>query len=245
FAAVPGAQVNLGAIRRSLMETAWSRALAVTPGEHGVSLEVVFSCIIYFETGYLDLQPETLVDALALSNHNCIYVASQLLIDPEQDLPDIPVRRIIGNMGKSGLSILVPPINPKVLQKDLESWKVVAHERFDGKIQDSFSASSLHISLTGYELNVDQAGVRGNQDHDAMIVEVAISLYDHGKWIADLDIIKASKTWADKTYGSGNCPHVGDTRLDASQVSALESVDTWMELLDQPLGNCIVRASGN
>jgi hypothetical protein len=245
FSAVPGAQVNLGAIFRPLTGAAWSRAAHEVSRDGVVPLPIVFSCIIYYESGYLDLGPERLVDALALTNQNSIYVASQLLVDPGLDLPEIPIRRIIGNIGKSGISILVPPINPKVLQKDLESWNVVAHERFDGKMQDSFQASSLHLSLTGYELDVDQVGVLGNQDHDAKIVEVAISLHDHGKWIADLDTIKASKTWAGITYRHIHCNHKGDIRLDASKVTSLVSVDTWMELLDQPLVNCIVRANGN
>lgn len=92
---------------------------------------------------------------------------------------------------------------------------------------------------------MDQVDVRGNRDHDAKIVEVAISLHDRGKWIADLDIIKASKEWADITYRNRNCNHNENAKLDASQIMSLVSVDTWMELLDQPLVNCIVRAKGN
>lgn len=147
FSAVPGAQVNLRAISRPLVDPAWSSKMNVESRSRSLPLAVVFSCMIYYESGYLDLGPNSLVDALALSNHNSIYVASQLLMDPEENLPAIPIQRIVGNIGKSGLSILVPPINPKVPQKDLESWSVVAHEPFDGKVQDSFSASSLHLLL--------------------------------------------------------------------------------------------------
>lgn len=179
-----------------------------------------------------------------MSCDNSLFVASQLLIDPGSTLPEIPVKRIHGNIGKSGISILVPPTNPRISQTETENWNVINHAKFDGKLQDCFNSTSLHISLTGYELDINQPGFHGNQDHDAKIVEAAISLHDQGKWVADLDIIKAGKVWKVITLRS-SCKHTREERSAVAGIKPLASIDSWMEFLDPPLVSCIVRANSN
>ncbi|KAF2657230.1 hypothetical protein K491DRAFT_626902 [Lophiostoma macrostomum CBS 122681] len=242
YSAIPGAHIDIGATSRPLHTLDFASVLAEGT-KHGKTLSLVtlFSCIAYFETGYLRLSPQFLTGALALSSFESLYVSSILLNDPADAKPKVPIKRIIGNIGRPGTSILVPAANPRILRVDADSWKVVAHEKFDGKMLDSFSATSLHLSLTGYEVAVD-LGHRGARDRDAQIVEATISLHDRGKWIADLDVMK---TESRRTLDLPGCSHEPEARLDASQTQNLVSVDNWTELLDRPHGTCIVRCQGN
>lgn len=243
YSSLPGAKVNLNVTSKQLQLTWWKSLQEKRCPDGTVPLPEVFSCITLFETGFLELDPSKLTDAVAICSDNSIFVASRLLLDPIAEVPTIPVKRITGNIGKPGFSILIPPAEPKILQIGCRSWKVVAHENFDGKFQDSFAATSLHLSLTGYEFPID-VGVHGARDHGAFFVEAAISLHDRGKWMADLDVIKAQSSWQSASEQSV-CQHTEDQRADTTIAKPLVSVDSWIEFLDLPLSDCIVRARDN
>ncbi|KAF2015051.1 hypothetical protein BU24DRAFT_410730 [Aaosphaeria arxii CBS 175.79] len=243
YSGLPGARVDLRAASRPISDAAWCIQRSVCKSQSpSISADIAFSCIAYFETGHVDLEPKTIQNAMAISCESNLYVSTLLLQDP-QETPNVPLTRITGNIGKPGLSVLASPTNPRVLQVNPDSWKVVAHEPFDGIAQDSFASTSLHLCLTGYELTFD-LGDRGSRDSDARIVEAAISLHDQGKWIADLDIVKASKVW--KRYrGHPNCAHTDQQRSGPLKIDSLVSVDSWIEFLEQPLSSAIFRAQGN
>jgi hypothetical protein len=203
-------------------------------------LQATFSCIAYFETGSYDIDPSNIGNqAFAISHSSSIFVASQLLGDPHEESRHAPVERIVGNVGKPGLAILITPPHPKIRKLDFSSWHKIAHEPFDGTAQNNFQGTSFHLSFTGYELplNVDS---RSGRDVLAYFLETAVSVYNHGEWVADLDVLEAATLWLSqiKEY----CDH---RELPGFDFSSLVSVDSWPELLDLPVQSAVVRASGD
>ena len=202
-----------------------------------VSLKSAFSCIILFQTGRVDMDPEDLEGAMAISHSDSIFAARSILVDPSY--PDInsPVRRIIGNIGKPGLVILIPPQTPEVRERSLGDWRVVNHAPFDGKYENNFGSTSLNLAFTGHTLPIN-VGERGSLTHEAHLVETVISVHDAGEWVADLDVLKAishyKHGWTDHTHT--------DTEIS---LPPLVSIDNWQEILDNPESSAVVRVCGN
>ena len=209
----------------------------------GISRSIIFSCIAHFDTGHLDLPPAQLKGAMAISNQNSIYIADTLLLDQSKAWTTCGIRRITGNIGKPGLSILIPPSNPKIREPSCDTWRV-ANEPFDGTLQDSFSGTSLHLSLTGYELPLD-SGRHGLRDSECMFVETAVSLFDRGEWVADLDLLTAAEIWQ-KGCSQGPCTiHTAEEQSDTCRIRSLLCLDSWLSLLESPPSHSIVRAHQN
>ena len=162
---------------------------------HGYDLACAFSCIASFETGSLDLDPGDLEASavMAMSYGNSIYVAEQMISDPSEALPLYAIKRIIGNIGKSGLSLLVPPESPRTRELGF-SWNNINHCEFGGQLEDNFAGTSLHLSFSDYQMGIDVGG-HGQRDQEASYIEAIVSIYDCGEWVADLDILRASEQW--------------------------------------------------
>jgi hypothetical protein len=201
------------------------------------SLKTAFSCIILFQTGHINIDPESLGGTMAISHGDSIFVAQRILLDPSENDIGCPVRRIVGNVGKAGLVILVPPRTPEMREQALSDWGVVNHTPFDGKYENNFVSTSLHLAFTGYELPID-VREHGSLNHEAFFVETVISVYEGGEWVADLDILKALSD-----YQHGWPENVKSKKKKIR--TPLVSVDNWHEILDNPEGNAIVRACGN
>ena len=138
------------------------------------------------------MNPSQFDNVMALSSGDSIYVALWLICDPVERQPAASVRRLHGNVGKAGLILLVPPADPKMLALEVDNWKFIDRETFDGTVTDTFTGTSLHLSFRDWCIPVD-VGVagRGLRDAEAYIIESLVSVYDRGKWIADLDVLQA------------------------------------------------------
>ena len=202
-----------------------------------VNLKLAFSCIILFQTGRIDIDPEHLEGAMAISYNDSIFVAQSILADPSHSDSISPVRRIVGNVGKPGLAILIPPNAPEVRERSLGDWRVVNHAPFDGKYENNFRSTSLHLAFTGSMLPID-VGDRGSLTHEAHFVETVISVYEAGEWVADLDVLKAISHY--KHGWIENAKTVMKITLPP-----LVSIDNWQEILDNPERSAVVRACGN
>lgn len=200
------------------------------------NLVSAFCCIALFESGEMDFDPSQLERAMAVSYGDSIFVSHKMLLDPCQLERPGTVRRIVGNVGKPGMAILIPPSTTEMPKPCAESWKVVNHSPFDGQYEDNFAATSLHLHFTGYELPVD-IGERGKIDHPAYLLETVVSTYDRGQWVADIDIHQ----------GLSRCAFGWDVDVVAENTikGDLVSVDSWAEFLDPPVRKSIVRACGN
>ncbi len=225
-----------------------SQHLGITSSGHYTML---FACIALFDTGHVDLSQGDLANVFAISTSNSIYIVELLLRDPCTEPTGHAIRRLVGNIGKPGLCLLVSASDALVREPDLDTSNLIHHSPFDGQLEDNFRGTSLHLHLTGYEqpLATREHGVR---DEVVKYYQTIISTYDQGIWAADIDlpVFMASRT------GSGtpttpwhslprSCTHSEEDRADFSALPHIVTVDNWHELRDPPITISVVRACGN
>lgn len=143
YSKLPGAKVDLQVTSSAICKPHWWNESQKPERQ---TLQAIFSCIAYFQTGGLDLDMSTIgSETLALCHASSIFVVSCLLSDPLDVGSDIPVERITGNISKPGLAFLLAPVNPKVRKLCLASWHMIAHEPFDGSPSEGFDGASFHL----------------------------------------------------------------------------------------------------
>ncbi|KAF2681915.1 hypothetical protein K458DRAFT_371176 [Lentithecium fluviatile CBS 122367] len=203
--------------------------------------EQMFACISKFESGGFNFHPSAMNGVLAISSGNSLFVASGLLQDPCNPRSPYTIERVVGNLGKTGMALLVCPAVPQIrpLSDDV---RLVNHHPFDGGEEDSFRETSLHISYTEWELPID-IGARGKRDVEAHYIEAAIGLYDRGKWVADLNILNIFKHRLSRIVPP--CTHHREHSAPIDETSKFVTIDSWEELLDSPTEIGVVRARGN
>ncbi|KAI9652763.1 MAG: hypothetical protein M1831_006565 [Alyxoria varia] len=183
------------------------------------------------ETGGHDLPLDYLKSAIAVSFENSLYVAKAALSDPNcKDLHTNPtVKRITGNIGRSGLSILVSPSTPRLSHAPGEDWSAILHDSYDLRRIDCFSGTSLHLWFTGWSNPIVAHDGRRTIDTDFSIVESVITVRDSGKDVADLDILRAGKNLT-------MLPEPTDCTHTSAEFEAFKcvSLDSWDELFETP-----------
>ena len=202
-----------------------------------------FSCIAMIESEGLNLDPVPLLNVFAISMNDSIYVAAPLLCDPSVYCGDDKIQRIAGNVGKAGLALLINPSTPKIKQLGVGSYHLINHVSFDGKVEDNFRNTSLHLGLTGYELPVD-IGTHGSRSRQAFFLESVVSVHDRGEWVADLDI-RGFFSKGDSLRSPLKCNNLDHVRSRNTPFASLVSIDSWEELLETPFHVGIVRAHKN
>jgi hypothetical protein len=195
-----------------------------------------------FESGSLNLDPRSLTSVMAMSTGNSIYVSSIILSDPYDNVPEYDIRRIVGNVGYAGTTMMIAPPEPRIrgLSND---YTQVRHAQYDFERENNFEGTTLHLSFTNWKLPL-HTGARGTVDQDVSYVEAVISVHDCGEWVADVDIL--GFTTQIRRIIFCKCE---DQRAQAgpttNMTTRLTSVDNWEELLDVPRGIGIFRARGN
>ncbi|KAI0430032.1 hypothetical protein F5Y09DRAFT_308589 [Xylaria sp. FL1042] len=219
--------------------------------ESGAKKSRVFSCVAMMETGTVNIDGSKLDEVFALSYGNSIFVSSRLLTDPSIDVPDDTLTRIVGNVGRPGLSLLIPPPSSALVRPLSNNYRAVNYEVFDGKRQDNFKGTSLHMSFTSHEFPLDY-GANGIIDHQVFLVESVVSVHDSGKWVGDLNINRVfrsesrlgRKAQPRSLLGvSRRCPH--STESVKAALENFSVVDTWDEVLDTPPSVAVIRACKN
>ncbi|KAF2247598.1 hypothetical protein BU26DRAFT_520702 [Trematosphaeria pertusa] len=186
-----------------------------------------------FESGSYNIRPEELKDVIAISSRNSIFV-SRLLLDDPASLEHInDISRVVGNVGKTGMILMVAPQAPRLRKAGLDDFRLVTHAPFDWKLEDSFKATSLHLRFTEFEMAFN-IGERGAIDKDLSLVETLVQVYERDRWVADIDVlplfnpsndlIRRNQVSCAGCSNHHNLPH------------RLLSVDNWEELLDVPEG---------
>lgn len=260
YQGLPDATVSLEVLKIPLSGAAWYHQ-AVT---NHVDLPTIFSCLAMFESGQFVIDTASLKGVMAMSSYDSIFVASALMTDPWEDNTERPIKRVFGNMGRSEMAFMIPPTDPRFKDADPGSWHLINHASFDGQFLDSFKSTSLHLSLTDFELFLD-VGARGLRDRQAVVLESVITVNDKGVDLGDLDILsifdsdlvvragpcahgfKAKEYQNDSSSPVVNC----DDALEMPQClpassTGLISLDCWDELLDPPANSkSIFRATGN
>jgi len=260
---LPGARVQLSVVNNPLRGYRWSPsrhdvdydrryehlASAHRPSENEDSSRArAFACIATFETGGLDINPSTITGVMGVSVGNSLYISRLISSDPYLWGSESTIGRCIGNVGKRGLAFLISPENPMVKEPGYDRWKLVQHAPFNGTLEDNFTETSLHLSLTGYQQPLF-TGEHGLQDNEIYFIQSVVQVYDRGNWVADIDILKAfasaRKQESIKRLSDSDCIHNQDQALDFTRIDMVKAIDCWDEIIDEPDGTSITRAKGN
>jgi hypothetical protein len=207
-----------------------------------------FALVAAFDSGGLEIDPANFEDVIAISSGGNLYVSDTLLNDPVSASEGIRV--LVGNVGKPGMALLLSPSEPEVMTPDADTWEMVNHHDFDGRWEDNFQSTSLHLKLTGYEhyLNVGQHRSRYKE---VLLAEAVVSVHSRGEWVVDLSILSIykegsfGKNWLTQRLLPWTCEHSQEQKNDCSDFGQLTSIDNWPELLDRPPNTSVVRAKGN
>ncbi|KAL8698815.1 MAG: hypothetical protein Q9224_001680 [Gallowayella concinna] len=268
FRHFPYASVDVRILQRKLYDVSWIRTcigsrqmpgLRPEPGKaflpplpypangtpesllpYALSRAQAFACLAMFESGQHDIDPIQLVDVMAMSSGNSLYISAAMLADPYNETRPGDIRGVMGNVGRPGIVFLVPPRDPLIREASIENWRLTERDEFDGYLSDHFQTTSLHLSFTTAEtpLNV---GFSGGQDLEVRILETLVSVYEGGTWIADLNV--SNLTTAGKLSRMPPCTsqHPADV-----QTPSITCIDNWFSLIDDPeVKVSLVRAHGN
>ncbi|KAI9172791.1 hypothetical protein HJFPF1_02305 [Paramyrothecium foliicola] len=258
FSTMPGTTCSLGILERPLRLAEWvPRSINLCKQKDWeLSRPARFSCIAYFESGSYDLAPVIMKDVIAISARNSIYVSATLLGDPHEESSKDSIVCVVGNVGKTGMVMMVAPLNPRIRPTEVKKWIKVAHEPYDGLTEDCFTSTSLHLSFTEFEMPYD-LGKRGSIDNDVHFVETIVSVYEKSEWVADLDVLllfepllsgyQCVRRFKRSTHERG-CYHPSPSWRALPY--RLTSIDNWEELINAPndLGQshiAIIRANDN
>ena len=253
------ATVDVRVLQCSLHGTRWLRKVTcspanfdimVAPGETPASLlpynldrASAFACIAMFDSGLYDSDPDDLGNVMAMSSGDSIYASVALLCDPSENSHSHDIARVRGNIGRPGIAYLVPPRAPLIRKVAISEWPNISRENFDGQIKDSFRDTSLHLSFTGAQSRANLE-FSGAQDDDVYMLETLISVFDRGKWIADLDPLEtfaSNQLWIIPSCENRHVHH-----NTANPCQRMTSIENWLELIDAPESRyAIVQAHGN
>lgn len=246
YRSLPDAAISTRALDRPLFETKWAKHVRQrridsrqqdAPGLH---LKHTLSCVAYLEGGF-DLDPDSLERAFALAFEESIYFSMKLTCDP-WDLPNpYEVKRVTGNVGKSGLTLLIPPETPMILDRNETSWRLMTTAQFNGKPENHFSKTSMHFSFTEYNVPLVQSGDVQEQDSQVSLLESVVSVYDSGRWIGDVDVLECLGSTLFVRKEDRGC----DGKHEHCNFEGVASAESWDDVLDPPPGDCVIRAHGS
>ncbi|KAK5052162.1 hypothetical protein LTR84_002966 [Exophiala bonariae] len=236
----------LGPLAEASWFTSWKARCVLAGQICALNKDEALACVVMFDTGRLNLEPSLFKKVMAVSSANSLYVSARLLSDPSSQTDDSDIRQLIGNVGRAGLLLLVPPIDPKIRSQKLNTWNQINHDPHNGKVEDLFQETSLHLSFTGAEQALD-LGAYGERTAEAYYIESLVSVHDRGEWVADLDILgmfeKDSFRSVNSKASSVNSKH--ECTGEHANID-LATITGWDELLDLPQENpSVVMCSGN
>ena len=253
------ATVDVRVLQLSLHESCWLRratcrptnlGMKAAPGGPPISLlpyeldrAEAFACVAMFESGNYDIDPNDLGSVMAMSSGDSIYASVAVLGDPSEASHSHAITRVRGNIGRPGLAYLVPPRDPLITKVAISEWPDISRESFDGQIKDSFHSTSLHLSFTGAQsrLNLEFSGA---QDDEVYMLETLISVFDKGRWIADLDPLKTFSSSSLCIIPPCDGKHIQHNTTKPCQ--RMTNIENWLELIDAPESRyAIVQAHGN
>ncbi|KAJ4005718.1 hypothetical protein NW752_011045 [Fusarium irregulare] len=249
---LPSSLIALGATSKALYKMPWLPKQIMVDTVHPefrfsrlpLGIGETFACIAFFESGAFAVHPDGLHKVLAMATGDSIYIPAALLSDPADICEPYEVRRVWGNIGRPGIAMLIPPKEPQI-RKAESDWRVVTHNAFDGRLENSFETSTLHLGFTDYVLPID-VGSHGNRDFEVYFLESVVSVHDRGMWVADLNVLEQLRSNLLTILGRG-CDHGEPVAIDAALIGnpGFTMVDNWDEMLDPPGNASIVRSKGN
>ncbi|KFY32306.1 hypothetical protein V493_00322 [Pseudogymnoascus sp. VKM F-4281 (FW-2241)] len=251
YKGLPSATISLEVLEYPLLEGHWTK-LGETSGTvsmaHGTGLlldcmsrEGTLACIAMMQTGVSNIRPEELEGVMAMSADNSIFVAAALLSDPCEKPHPTKIRHIVGNVGFAGLSLMVTPAQSlKIYPRDKGVRVLPQSLIYEGERKDTFKDTSLHISFTGQRLPLVITDM-DTIDQGIFYVQSIVSLWDKGKHIADLDLLKLSDLDITRVELECSCLEVKayDSERD------MRKLESWQDVLTPPRRTAIMQSYGN
>ncbi|KAI5924546.1 hypothetical protein F4810DRAFT_719140 [Camillea tinctor] len=213
-----------------------------------------FRMLSFFETGYdvgstlgssSKRRNDWLQSILAISTEDALYIASEILGDPAKGTKKISsIRRIRGNVGRPGLTF-IGWFSDQVMECRQASpmrWQVVNHNPFDGKLEDYFGNTSIHLRPTGYVKELSFGA--NNRVSNGSIMDAALSAYDQGEWLGDFRIFNV---WSTPECGIV-VPVAGCTGEVVGSLPGIElvTIENWEEFLSpHPSLLAVFKSHGN
>ncbi|CAI6230367.1 unnamed protein product [Periconia digitata] len=236
------ATIDVGILTRPITETKWVRNIIANI--QGVKwYRTGFSLIAYMETG-IEIDPHDLRGVIAFSTADSIYVRSTIIQDPYKSMTERSrIRRILGNVGKPGITLMVPPAEMMIREIDAGSWRVACYNDFDGQPVESFQNTSTHLSFTEYQMKIYD-GAQGMHDSQLSYIEPVFSVRDKGSWVADMNPSIFAGNDRFLSENRCDCDHPKNQPLE-DDMGKVTVVDSWDELLDPPEGVFVIRTGGN
>lgn len=258
---LPDASVDVRILQQSLYKSSWAERSYEPSFMHYQSLKNPkspealqtyildqarsFACLTQFDSGHYDTDPGQLRNVMAMSSRNSLYIGSGLLCDPSDESNFGSIRRIPGNIGRPGVAYLVPPVDPLMKTVSIEDWRQLGHGIFDGRLQNFFGSTSLHLSFTGASSPINY-GFAGGQDAEVYILETLISIHEGARWIADLNPMKSVLGEASGMMLRLKLPSTEGCDMGISPESRMISIDNWLQLIEPPEERlALVRAHKN
>ncbi|KAK4182282.1 hypothetical protein QBC35DRAFT_468206 [Podospora australis] len=284
YSTLAEATISLESVKARMDSSSWYKTLKsrstkihmdiVFQKHHFIPNEIAFACLAMLETGDQDLDPNMLNDVMGMACGDSIYLSNSLVLDPYNFSDRRGIFRALGNVGKPGVSLLIPPPEPIVRKPTDDEWNLITHSKWNGKENlDLFGKASLQLVLTEYRVPyVTQH--RGVRDSQTFFQEATISVYDGATWVGDVDIIK--ELFRDFTPRISRvpveCPHgalnsAGEQMFSTTSTtnsskwrkkrknkrpnptegpaSRIRTIENWHELLDKPSEPVVVITKGN
>ncbi|KAL8777623.1 MAG: hypothetical protein Q9203_002470 [Teloschistes exilis] len=258
YAHFPHASVDVRILQQNLYDVSWVRT-CISPSHSSVTMfpegsfqalqpyvltdGQAFACLAMFESGEYHIDPDQLADVVAMCSGDSIFVRAALLADPHERLGSGEIRGLMGNIGRPGITFLVPPKAPLLKEVSLDEWPLIEHNDFDGCVPDNFQNTSLHLSFTTAETPLN-TGFSGGQDQVACILEAVFSVYDGGRWVADLNISNLDEkktTWLWRMH-----PCTSQHAETTYAPPKLTCIDSWLGLINAPAERIsLLRANRN
>jgi hypothetical protein len=141
-----------------------------------------------FESGSYNIDPSDLNEVIAISSLNSIFVSNIPLEDPFGIGHVDDITRVVGNVGKTGMVLMVAPHEPRIRKVELDEFRLVTHAPFNGKAEDSFKSTFGHLRFTEFEMAFN-VGERGAIDKDLSLVETLSQVFERERWVADIDVL--------------------------------------------------------
>ncbi|KAI1129801.1 hypothetical protein F5Y10DRAFT_145672 [Nemania abortiva] len=214
----------------------------------------VVTVLCYLETGCVGIQSmpdSTLNRIFGFAVDDSMLVTSELLRDPYVDTETAAGQalskfsRLLGNVGKPGLTLFSTPSDLMIADRDPGAWKTATFAKFDGNLINCFQQTSIHLKMLEWTQPFHDDEAVGQLTVEVHLIEAVVSVHDRGVWLGDIDIPSSLSKGMEVPSNCMPSLH-GSEGTGAYADDLVVALDTWDEVLDCPQdGFTIIRSQGN
>ncbi|GKT57462.1 LOW QUALITY PROTEIN: hypothetical protein ColTof4_09454 [Colletotrichum tofieldiae] len=125
-----------------------------------------------------------------LSQHPQAASCDSLIRDPLESSDEHAIIRVLGNIGLPGFAIFSSGMELMVSEVGESSWKVINRNLFDGRPENAFGSTSMHLSFTNWERSIEEP-TPGGPPRTCSSMESVVSVREAGRWVGDVDVVRA------------------------------------------------------